>query len=91
MSLLVILAILLLHLCLLIEILYTLIVVHQESSYVIPSTLLTPNRMLATNRERNQKLFGKAAEEPKTALCEDGRNLLLLGHLVNAGLALLPD
>ena len=66
-------------------------VVHQESSYVIPPTLLTPNRMLATNRERHQKLFGKAAEELKTALCEDGRNLLLLGYLVNAGLALLPD
>ena len=66
-------------------------VVHQESCYVIPLTLLTPNRMLATNRERHKKLFGKAAEEPKTALCEDGQNLLLLGHLVNAGLALLPD
>ena len=47
--------------------------------------------MLATNKERHKKLFGKAAEEPKTALCEDGRNLLLLSHLVNAGLALLPD
>ena len=66
-------------------------VVHQEPNYFIPPTLLTPNRMLANNRERHKKLFGKAAEEPKTALCEDGRNLLLLSHLVNAGLALLPD